>query len=1054
MNYARSQSSQKFKGTTTKSACVICNNTSGHCKTKDGDRGDLLHYCHNNVAKPQGAINGYWWTSAAGTWGVFSTEKPKYQGASIESSRSRNPHSKPKMPNYSIDRHEAFKAYMQPLTLHPDDRADLLRRCITESEIASWGVVSIEGNEPGCIVPCYAPNGQIVGAQWRLRGVTKGTRYKWVNWLGGGSKNGEELPLTVHRPIGITPTGIAVCEGIGAKSFILAQRSGMVTIGAGTASQFTSSLGHWESYLSELSIELNTKKLTFYPDAGAVRNESVCGQYGQWFEAIEELGYEIKIAWWGQTEKGESPDPDQLTSATEIELISVDEFLAMSPKNAIGEIPWECLSSHLEQLGFWKTQELGKNEAEQAKVDSLIEEMKVNPNIKYSGSRSVQGTEKQDGYTLHTFSVFNPLMNLDFHVTKMIESPDGGMIELKVRQKQGDRVKTQKALIKSTDTTKVDTFVNALKKAIGRNLVCNLKPPHLQALLQNRTAQYQISGGKTFRLAPRTGRQDDGFWVFENTQFNPKGEVCTEDESLWMFNPSLGVDEQVVSPKIAPQNKDALLNLIKAAQKYYHAETFPLALMTIGYGVATVHRDYIYEAYSSLPQMNVFGDAGGGKTLAAIMASSLFGTHIAPVSRFTESVIFETVKSIGSLLLVIDDPLKKERRGGDLAVKVDNFVWDMYGTNARKVRGNEQKPHTNVIITSNKAIGEDTAAIESRLIKVSFPKREFNQFGRHAVSDAIAGATGGLGQLIGMKFDNQAIKKVALQLTPHLTGAHARLTDSYAILTHYTQRLCDLAGFEFNALEYCINNLCPKANTFESDKCSLTDFLEKLATLRTKGVVGEWDVSQVKKRGHKSYLAINMVSVWPIFEREYPHVNYSRQSIEALISERGGINNSSQKFIKDKAVWMDYQRALNQYRMAGGQGSGDKSLEPIKPSKTSTARCSLIPTAIVDEAIGGEDATTTNYSDNASPSWESTPPTAEETTPTPDEVKVGDYATVRVNLPEVELKAGDRVAIIEVQQDQESGGWFAIARSDNQGKRFSLWLNDLQATGQVADPSG
>lgn len=1050
MNYARSQ---KFKGTSARSACVICNNTSGHCKTQDGKNGDLLHYCHNNVSKPQSAVNGYWWTIAAGTWGVFSAEKPKYQGSSTESARSSTNSRRPKMPTYSTDRDAAFRAYMKPLTLHPDDRADLLRRCITESEIASWGVVSIESNEPGYIVPCYAPNGQIVGAQWRLRGASKGTRYKWVNWVGGGTKNGEELPLTVHRPIGITPTGIAVCEGIGAKSFILAQRSGMVAIGAGTASQFTSSLGHWESYLQALSSELNTKSLTFYPDAGAVRNESVFGQYEKWFESIEELGYEIKVAWWGQTEKGESPDPDQLTSATEIKLISVDEFLAMSPKNAIGEIPWECLASHLEQLGSWKTQELGKNESEQAKVDSLIEEMKVNPNIKYSGSRSVQGTEKQDGYMMHSFSVFNPLMNLDFHVTKMIESPDGGMIELKVRQKQGDRVKTQYALIKSTDTTKVDTFVNSLKKAIGRNLVCNLKPPHLQALLQNRTAQYQIAGGKTFKLAPRTGRQDDGFWIFENIQFNPSGEVCTEDESLWMFNPNLGVDEQVVSPKIAPQNKEALLNLIKAAQNYYHPDTFGMALMTIGYGAATVHREHIFEAYSAFPQMNVFGDAGGGKTLAATMACSLFGAHIAPVSRFTESVIYETVKSIGSLLLAIDDPLKKERRGGDLSAKVDNFVWDMYGANARKVRGNEQKPHTNVIITSNKAIGEDTTAIESRLIKISFPKRDFNLFGRHAVTDAIAGATGGLGQLIGMKFDNAAIKKIALQLTPHLTGAHARLTDNYAILAHYTQRLCDLAGFEFNALEYCIKNLCPTANTFDSDKDSLTDFLEKLATLRTKGVVGEWDVSQVTKRGHKSYLAVNMVSVWPIFEREYPHVNYSRQSIEALILERGGANKSAQKFIQDKAIWLDYQRALNQYRMAGAQGNGDKSLEPIKPSKTACRMCSLIPTAIVDEAIGGKDTITTNYSDNSTPSWEPTPATAEDPAPTPDEVKVGDYATVRVNLPEVELKAGDRVVVVEVQQDQESGVWFAIARSDNQGKTFSLWLEDLQATGQVADPS-
>lgn len=1046
MNMANDK--KKFTESTRLRPCVVCGNITGHCKTQDGDRGDTLHYCHNHPSKPQGPIAEYYWTAAGGAWGIFSSEKPKYQG---ESTRSKAPNREVKLANPS-DRDAAFRAYMSKLTLHPDDRDDIHRRGVSDTEIEAWGVVSIAGKEPGYLCPCYNPEGAIVGAQWRLRNieevgedgeVIKKPRYKWVSWIGGGSKNGDEIPLAVHRPIGVTPSGIAVCEGTGAKSFILAQRSGMVAIGAGSDSQFVSSPEHWKAYLARLSGELNVKTLTFYPDAGSVSNDSVMGKYRQWFAAVAELGYEIQVAWWGQMAKGESPDPDELAAADDVRLISVEEFEAMgNPENTIGEIPWKCLSSHLNQLGAWKTQELGKNGAEMVKAESLFEDMKSNPNIKYNGERMAQANGEQAAHPLYSFSVFDPMMNVDFTVTKMIESPDGGMIEFKVIQSQGARIKTIAALIKSTDTTKVDKFVDAMKKAIGRNIVCNLKPQHLQALLQNRTAKYQIAGGKTFKLAPRTGRQDDGYFVFEHIQFNPQGEVCTEDESGWLFNRDLGIDEQVVSPQIAKQDKSAIGSLINAAAAYYSPETFPLALMVLGYGAASVHRDQIMEVNGSFPQINTFGDPGGGKTLAATMACALFATDRAPITQFSESVIYETVKSIGSLLLLVDDPLKKERRGGVVGDKVDNFVWAMYGGSARKVRGNEQKPKTNVIITSNKAIGEGSQAIESRMIKISFPVKKFNDSAKHDLSDAIRYASGGLSQLIGMKFDNEAIRESTRNLTPHLSGAHARLTTNYAILVHYTQRLCDLAGYKFDAMAYCIKHLCPAANVFDSDKDSLTDFLEKLATMKAEGKIGEWNMTQITK-AYKPYLAIQLHSVWPIFEKEY-QVNYSRQSIEALILERGGSTNVPQRFVKSKDVWVDYQKALNQFAMGTGKlGPDDVQIEPTKPKKLGQSRCVLIPSPIVDAAIGGENATDTNYSDNNSPSWEPPVVEVEQAPIAHNEIKAGEIATIAVDHPEADLESGDDVIVESVQQDEKSGVWFAVVRSDNEKDPISVWLSEL-----------
>lgn len=42
-------------------------------------------------------------------------------------------------------------------------------------------------------------------------------------------------------------------------------------------------------------------------------------------------------------------------------------------------------------------------------------------------------------------------------------------------------------------------------------------------------------------------------------------------------------------------------------------------------------------------------------------------------------------------------------------------------------------------------------------------------------------------------------------------------------------------------VSYCQTKLCRTANEFESDKDSLTDFVEKLQILKTNGKIGEWN---------------------------------------------------------------------------------------------------------------------------------------------------------------------------------------------------------------------
>ena len=210
-------------------------------------------------------------------------------------------------------------------TLHPDDRADLHRRGITDDQIAAWGIVSIEGKEPGYLCPCVTPDGFTVGAQWRLRNPVEGARYKWVSWIGGGSKDNGELPLTC---IGVTPSGIAVCEGIGAKSFILAERSGMVAIGAGSVAQFTSRSKHWKSYLLALSKDLGTTDLHFYPDSGSAQNCDVVRQYLKFFDFAAALGFTVKVASWNgqQPDKGADLDVMSVAEFEKITFISANDF--------------------------------------------------------------------------------------------------------------------------------------------------------------------------------------------------------------------------------------------------------------------------------------------------------------------------------------------------------------------------------------------------------------------------------------------------------------------------------------------------------------------------------------------------------------------------------------------------------------------------------------------------------------------------------------------------------------------------------------------------------
>ncbi len=613
-----------------------------------------------------------------------------------------------------------------------------------------------------------------------------------------------------------------------------------------------------------------------------------------WLLRKQAKGITVKVATW-EASQGKGLDDLVVNCGPE----ALHEAILESTVPPREEL-WMCLDSHNHQLGTW-----------------------VQPK-----------DEDKEPY-------FSPQTNFDLKVSKILEDSTGGGIEFEVTWMERSIVRTRRALVKTHETLTVTDFVKALTRGLKTHLTAKLKVGDLANIIQNRKTQYSRSGGVVYRLADRVGQQDDGTWVFENAQFKADGTLTTEQESRWMFNESLGELEKVPSPVIAPQKPEALATLAKAVPGFFHVETVPLVWFMCGYSVATMQRQAVMRQDHAFPQVNLFGDAGGGKTTAAKVGASLVGMHgdRSIITRFSESLIYEQVKSLGGVALILDDPVKKGMKQ-ESRDAVDNFLWSMYNGVSRRVRGNEQTPNTNVVVTSNVALGEGNQAIESRLLKLHFPVRPVNEAGFPALEKAMGEATGGLFQLLAIQYDREAVREIRSRLLEHLTGSHSRISLSMALMVYFTQKFCDVAGVSFDAFEYAVMHLCPTANDFDSNKDSLTDFLEKLAIMRSEGQVGEWNLTQDKAGD----LAIHLPSIWGGFQSRF-NPNYSQQSLEQLIEGRGGSKSKVRRFVGTKQECADFKKALNLWEMGTGG-----NVAPLEPKKTENRKSVIVPRVIAEAA--------------------------------------------------------------------------------------------------------
>jgi len=209
----------------------------------------------------------------------------------------------------------------------------------------------------GILCPIANQKGELVGWQIRLDEPTRGERPKYL-WAASKSQTGSDI-ARVHLKNGELPLAycesatssihpvilkelknnpkllpIALSEGVSFKPAITAQRLGIHSIGA-SGGNFASSPQTLQSYLDHIQRQHNERKIIpiLFADAGALSNPSILKVYENTFSKLREMGYQLKIAWWSQSEKsiGDIDEIDEQTLSS-LRIISYRDFVILAKK--------------------------------------------------------------------------------------------------------------------------------------------------------------------------------------------------------------------------------------------------------------------------------------------------------------------------------------------------------------------------------------------------------------------------------------------------------------------------------------------------------------------------------------------------------------------------------------------------------------------------------------------------------------------------------------------------------------------------------------------------
>ena len=346
--------------------CPVCEGTNGACRILE----NKIVFCHKFVdARVGEPFNGYVCVKVAN--GHTATFKPdnsaewtegrkrewEVQKAARKEQARQEERQQEERALLPQRRHELYSLLFEQLSLEPATLNDLQRRGFTPEEIEACGFKSVVSYQKlslpfdrrlpgigldgrslavkhdGYLCPVYDVEGNVVALQVRLDNPEDGNRYRWLSTpLSATLKlypEGEN-PLTVQLPFTGKPEGIALVEGVGAKSFLVANRLNLAVLGA-AGGQWTSSPKLLKRYLEQLHQKVGGEKLvTFYPDAGDVSNRDVARRWRKTANLLLDWGWRVRFAWWGQSVKSLSDidelQPEQLGK---IGYLSVSEFNAL-----------------------------------------------------------------------------------------------------------------------------------------------------------------------------------------------------------------------------------------------------------------------------------------------------------------------------------------------------------------------------------------------------------------------------------------------------------------------------------------------------------------------------------------------------------------------------------------------------------------------------------------------------------------------------------------------------------------------------------------------------
>jgi len=356
-----------FSSSKRHNSCPICESTSGECRQHREDENFWLCMTYADTRKGE-VIAGYVSIGQTkdGLWGQFklknSQELNEQQWLEWQRENQRRKQERIREDNEKrlrslaiVERDKNYRQLLDELTLHPDDRADLVRRGFTYEQIELSGFKSIDAYQQlksrynellpgikdsnkliitnaGYLCPVRNTDGLIVACQVRIRSLRNDetNRYRWLSGGNGqtlhlypeGCKPEGELPLAVFHH-NDKPEGIALAEGTGAKPFLAAQRLNLLVIGA-AGGQWASSPQLFRSILEETA--LDNKSIKIFPDAGDILNQSVMYRWQRVISLLAEWGYPVAVGWWGQVDKSHS-DIDELDDLSKIQFISPIEFL-------------------------------------------------------------------------------------------------------------------------------------------------------------------------------------------------------------------------------------------------------------------------------------------------------------------------------------------------------------------------------------------------------------------------------------------------------------------------------------------------------------------------------------------------------------------------------------------------------------------------------------------------------------------------------------------------------------------------------------------------------